>query len=539
LIDRLGVQEYYVPLALGGRLVDFVELAAALRVIARRDLSVAIAHNITFAGAAHVWAAGSPDQKRFIASYVKAGGRMAIVYHEEAHGSDLLSTQTTAACAPAGYVLDGEKWFINNGTVADVHTVFARTTPAGGARGFSLFLVDKRALRPASFEHLPRVRTLGARGVDFSGVRFRGAELPEGALIGRVGEGLELTLRSFQVTRSLIPSISLGAADTALRTVLSFSLRRELRGKPVFSIARPRALLVGAFADLLACDCVLIGTMRALQVATDQMRLWSALCKVFVPSTVHQVLDVLGDVLGARSFVRDDAEFGSFQKILRDHRAVPMFHAGGFMLLQTIAMGLVEMSAARDRSERPRSPEWEATLESIFTVARPLPPFEWTALRAYARPRDPLVVFDLVRDQLRGPDALEGVDPEVAQAVDAFVDVLQNLRRKDAQIMAQQRSVIDAEAPEIFDLAERYCAMHAAAACLQVWALNRRVMDPFFAGGHWLAVCLSRILERLHVVLPVSEACRERVARHLAQLHVERRSFSILPWKLAGPVALA
>ena len=56
----------------------------------------------------------------------------------------------------ATWRLDGEKWLINNATRGQLMCVLARTDPAGGPRGFSLFLVDKRELADGSFRCLPK-----------------------------------------------------------------------------------------------------------------------------------------------------------------------------------------------------------------------------------------------------------------------------------------------------------------------------------------------------------------------------------------------
>ncbi len=341
LLDRLGIQDYYIPVTEGGRLTSFEELAAIGRTVARRDLTTAIAHHKTFLAAVHVWVAGSASQRRRTAVHVRAGGRMALAYHEKEHGSDFQACETVAQATDAGaYVLNGEKWFVNNATLGDLQTVFAKTGDRGGPRGFSLFLVDKRELTPGAYAHLPKLKTHGARGVDFSGIRFTNARLGPDCLIGPLGGGLELSLRSFQITRTLVPSISLGAADTALRAVLEFALERRLYGKTVFELPRPRAMLVDAFVDLLACDCVVIASARALHLAPEEMRLWSAVTKYFVPATVSAMLNDLNEVLGARAFLREGHKFGIFQKIVRDHGAVPMFHAGGFLLLQTVGLAL-------------------------------------------------------------------------------------------------------------------------------------------------------------------------------------------------------
>jgi alkylation response protein AidB-like acyl-CoA dehydrogenase len=536
LLDELGIGRYYVPVSDGGRLSSYPELAGIFRAVGRRDLTAAIAHHITFGGAVHVWTAGSPTQRREVAAHIAAGGRMGLAYHEQAHGSDFLATETTCMPVAGGYQLTGEKWFVNNATRGEVQTVFARTDPKGGPRGFSLFLVDKRKLPDNSVAHLPRLKTHGARGADFSGIRFTQAPLPSDALIGRLGEGMELTLRSFQITRALLPALSLGAADTALRTVVDFAAHRQIHGTTVFALPRPRAFLVDAFIDLLVCECVVVGSARALHAAPEEMRFWSAACKAFVPSTVERMLANLGEILGARSFLREGQRFGIFQKIVRDHGAVPMFHAGGFMLLQTVGMGLSQIAMFRSGASAAEKAHFAEVLGAIFSLDQTLPGFDPGRLRPYARLRDPKLGFDLLFERLRSPVGLDGVEGAVLRVLASLGDALDRSIREEDAAFARCRDVLDAQAPELFEFAERACAFHAAAACAQIWLHNRHRMEPFLAGGEWLALSLSRILRRIGVVVPTPPSFRETAAEHLLRLQLDQRALSIAPWKLAGPL---
>ncbi len=70
LLSDWNLDLYYVPVAYGGKLQSFEEVLAISRVIARRDLTVAIAHGVTYLGATPVWLAGSDEQKQQIANRI-------------------------------------------------------------------------------------------------------------------------------------------------------------------------------------------------------------------------------------------------------------------------------------------------------------------------------------------------------------------------------------------------------------------------------------------------------------------------------------
>ncbi|MET0649585.1 MAG: acyl-CoA dehydrogenase, partial [Pyrinomonadaceae bacterium] len=247
LLDAWGLADFYVPAATGGRLNSYEEFISLLRTVARRNLTVVVAHAKTYLGSAAVWACGSRRQRERLAEIVRGGGQVALAYHEKTHGSDFLSTEMRARKVEGGYLLDGEKWLVNNATRGAALTVFARTSEQGGPRGFSLFLVEKSRLDPDSYEHLPRIKTLGVRGADFSGIRFKESFVTDDALVGAEGAALEQTLKAFQLTRTVIAGLSLGAADTALRVTLDFARTRRLYDRSVADLPHARRRIVDSF----------------------------------------------------------------------------------------------------------------------------------------------------------------------------------------------------------------------------------------------------------------------------------------------------
>ncbi|HEX8847779.1 MAG TPA: hypothetical protein VF791_24275, partial [Pyrinomonadaceae bacterium] len=88
--------------------------------------------------------------------------------------------------------------------------------------------------------------------------------------------------------------------------------------------------------------------------------------------------------------------------------------------------------------------------------------------------------------------------------------------------------------PEMFEQAERYCVLHAAACCLLMWLYNRERLGEFFGSGAWLVWCLGRLLSKLGI--ESRSEMREHegaMAEELERLFIEQRLFSIVPLQLA------
>ena len=113
-----------------------------------------------------------------------ASGEMvgAIAMSEPAAGSDLQGVKTTAIKQPDGsYLLNGSKTFITNGWHADLVIVVAKTDPASGAKGTSLFLIERGM---PGFEKGKRLKKLGMKAQDTSELFFDNVKVPAENLLG-------------------------------------------------------------------------------------------------------------------------------------------------------------------------------------------------------------------------------------------------------------------------------------------------------------------------------------------------------------------
>jgi alkylation response protein AidB-like acyl-CoA dehydrogenase len=515
-LDAWGLPRFYVPEASGGALRSFEVLTALARAVARRDLTVAVAHAKTFLGAGPTWIAGTGAQKEALGAAIVAGSKVALALTEEAHGGDLLATETTAAPTPTGYVLSGEKWLINNATWGDAITVLARTEPRGGPRGFSLFLVTKRDVSGVSC--LPKIPTHGVRGADISGVRFERSPVPAGARIGREGQGLEIMMRSLSLTRALLPTISLGALDTGLREVMAFARSRRIGGGAVDQIPHARRILTEAFVELLALDALVRAGARSVHAAPERLPVWSAVVKYLVPVRVDAALRRLAVVLGARHYLRGVP----FEKLLRDHALVALFDGSTVVNLGALAHELPRLHAARPGDDG----ALEERIATIHDLRRPLPGFRPDRIDLVSRGGDdgPRALLSARAEIDRLPAG--EVDPDLGRYLSAMTGAIgAELGASAAIFQANERP--RAQSPEVFAAAERHALLHAATTCVLVWLRNRSTLDGFFARGEWLALALWQLLGPAGS--PPAAAWYERVFLRLAELCSADRVLALEP----------
>ncbi len=530
------LQHYYVPTECGGEFTSFEEFVSFVKVLCRRDQTVGIAFTTLF-WSFLTWMAGTEEQKKKLAHYIKnENGAMCLGYSEKEHGSDLVGGDLTATKVERGYLLNGEKWPINRATISGISYILAKTDKEGGAKCLSLFMVDKRELDPEKYYNLPKIYTHGIRASDMSGIGFKDCFVPDGMRLGAEGDGLELALKGFQITRTLCCAFSHGAADTALRTTLNFALKRIVYGKTVFELPQPRQTLVDAFLDLLMCDCETIGAARGFHVIPEQFSVWASVSKYFVPTQLETLINNVSVVLGSRFYMREEHDFGIFQKVLRDNSIISMFDGSTVVNLHALILQLRPLTKYRAKRKPQTLEKIQARLETIFSLEKPLPAFNPQKLELFGRGMDdPLQGLEIVLTQLDGLKTAGNVNLDVLEKVIELGGlVLEELDAHDERIVHSKFEFGHDQSPEQFEIAKKYCVLHTAACCLHLWIYNREILGEFFAKGEWLVLSLQRLLKQIRP-LPygISETYVENVAQELLKLHKEDKLFSIVPFQLA------
>ena len=530
------LQHYYIPTDCGGEFTSFEEFVAFVRVLSRRDQTIGIAFTTLFWSFLN-WMAGTPEQKQKLARFIMDDyGAMCLGYSEKEHGSDLINGDLTATKVEGGYILNGEKWPINRATISGVSFILAKTDANGGPKCLTLFMVDKRQLDPEKYYNLPKIYTHGVRASDMSGIGFKDCFVPDSMRLREEGDGLELALKGFQITRMLCAAFSHGAADTALRTTLSFAVNRVIYHKTVMDLPQPRRTLVDAFLDILICDCETIPAARGFHIIPEQFSVWASVVKYFVTVRLEEMVNSVYVVLGSRFYMREEHEFGIFQKLLRDNSIISMFDGSSIVNLHALILQLRPLTKYRAKRNSRTMSALKSRLEAIFSLEKSVPPFEPNNLELFGRGiDDSLQGLEIALDMLEGLKNSDEIDPEILENLLMLGNlVLEELNAHDEQISQSKFEYGHDQSPELFEIAKKYCTLHAASACLHTWLYNRSILGEFFARGEWLLLSLHRLLRTLRPLpYTLSEVYVENVAQELLKLYRENQHFSIVPFQLA------
>ncbi|MFJ8538322.1 acyl-CoA dehydrogenase family protein [Streptomyces sp. NPDC093591] len=498
-----GFHRYFVPEWLGGDLRSTEELLWLTRVIARRDMNVAVSES-TQVWMMLAWIGGDAEQRAHWSDTVLRGGVIpCLAYSEPGHGADLAANDFQAVPDGGQYVLSGEKWPINRGRTS-THVVLLGTTGEDDVpdkRKQSMFLVDRSRIVSGEVTGVPRVPTYGLRGCDISGVAFDDARVDASARLGAEGEGLELSLRGLLITRTLCTGLSLGTGDTMLRTVSGFLSGRTLYDGPASEIPYVSESLANAYLSMLVAECESLVAMRGLHLYTEEFSVWGNAAKVQVARLADHAGKALARTLGARYYMRAPEHAGIFQKMLRDGAVVSVFDGSEPVCLDSITLQLAALAKAHGR---PRDEDWS----TLYDLRAELPPFHPARVSVFGRGRDAVLAsLPALIDHLAGLTPTAGCDAERLAALRAGAEALRQrldtlFRRVDEERRSPDRRTDRSPAsakttsPRLMRLAEELCALHAAVAALGVWLHNRDHLDAFFADGAWLHAALGR--EQIH-----------------------------------------
>ena len=185
---------------------------------------------------------GTEAQKKKYLPLLATGEMIgAIAMSEPAAGSDLQGVKTTAMKQPDGsYLLNGSKTFITNGWHADLVIVVAKTDPAAGAKGTSLFLVERGM---AGFSKGKRLKKLGMKAQDTSELFFDNVRVPAENLLGGDGKGFICLMEQLPWERLQIAIGAVASAQAAIDWTVQYVKDRKVFGQPVASYQNTRYTL--------------------------------------------------------------------------------------------------------------------------------------------------------------------------------------------------------------------------------------------------------------------------------------------------------
>jgi alkylation response protein AidB-like acyl-CoA dehydrogenase len=241
------------------------------------------------------------QKQRWLPGFCSGELVTAIGMTEPSGGSDLAALKTTAVREGDGWILNGSKTFITNGSTADLVIIAAATTPGGGSRGISLFVVEKGT---PGFEPGRVLNKIGQPEADTAELFLTDVHVPAENMIGELDQGFIHMMENLAQERIGAAVANIAHARSILDETLVYIKERTAFGKPVgsfqhnaFLVAEmvTRAEVTQAYVDQ---QIVAHAEGRLTAVDAAKSKWWTA-------DVQGQILDACVQLHGGYGFMRE------------------------------------------------------------------------------------------------------------------------------------------------------------------------------------------------------------------------------------------
>jgi isovaleryl-CoA dehydrogenase len=264
-LGALGVLGITVEEEYGGAGLGYLEHCVAMEEISRGSAAIGLSYG------AHsnlcvnqIRRNGREEHKRRYLPKLISGEHVGALAMSEAQaGSDVVSMKLRAERKGSRFVLNGTKFWITNGPVADVLVVYAKTDPAAGAQGISAFVIERGF---KGFSTAQKLDKLGMRGSDTGELVFEDCEVPEENLLGDLNRGVKVLMSGLDYERVVLAAGPLGIMQAALDLVVPYVHERKQFGQPIGSFQ----LMQGKLADMYTTMSAARAYVYAVAQACDR-----------------------------------------------------------------------------------------------------------------------------------------------------------------------------------------------------------------------------------------------------------------------------
>jgi len=278
---------------------------------------------------------GNEEQKRTYLKPLASGEKLGcFALTEPGAGSDAGALRTTARRDGDGYVLNGNKVFITNGTHADLALVFATVDPEKKHRGITAFMVP---VDTPGFSRGGHEYKLGVNASGTTELAFQDMRVPASQRVGEEGEGFKIAMATLDGGRVGISAQAVGIARGAFEEAMAYAQERQQFGKPIADFQAIQFYLADMSTEI---DAARLLTWKAAW-AKDQGRRYSleaAQAKLYSSQMAQRVTNLALQIHGGYGYTKEY----NVERYFRDARITEIYEGTSEIQKLVIARAVLD-----------------------------------------------------------------------------------------------------------------------------------------------------------------------------------------------------
>ena len=314
----IGLMNTHVPAEYGGAGLGVLDGCIITEEFAYGCTGIATAMEANGLAAAPVIVAGNEEQKKeFLGRLTREPLFAAYCVTEPGAGSDVVGIRTFAKRVGDDYVINGEKMWITNASVANWYFLLAYTDPSAKHRGMSGFIVPRETPGVTVGK---KEKNLGQRASDTRGITFEDVKVPAKYLLGKEGDGFKIAMSAFDHTRPTVSSGAVGLARRAMDEAIKYATERSAFGQPIAKYQAVSFMIADMAKDVEAARLLVWQAAWAIDSGRRNTKL-ASFAKAFAADVAMRVATDAVQVFGGYGYSQEYP----VEKLMRDAKIYQIY----------------------------------------------------------------------------------------------------------------------------------------------------------------------------------------------------------------------